>query len=87
MRDLTLLNEKFTQEDRERSRRYHRPLYRIRLGELAIALAVPAGVALADADFGLVWWLEVSFLTALVVAATTVVRLPFSAWRLRHERR
>ena len=87
MRDLTLLNEKFTQEDRERSRRYHRPLYRIRLAEVAIALVVPAAVALAELEVDVAWWLEVPLLTALVVAATTVARLPFSAWRLGHERR
>ena len=84
---LTLLNEKFTQEDVERSRRYHRPLYGIRLAELVLGLAVPAAFVIADLDFGLAWWLEVPLLTTLVVAVTTVARLPCSAFRLRHERR
>jgi STE24 endopeptidase len=85
---LTLLNEKFTREDFERSRRYHRPLYAVRIGELALSLAVPLAVVLAvDDGLDVAWWLEVVLLTALVVVATTLVRLPFTAWRLRHERR
>lgn len=89
LRRLTLLNEKFTQEDLERSRRYHRPLYGIRLAELAVGLAVPGALAVADAGtwFGLRWWLEVPLLVALVLVAAALVRLPLSAWRLRHERR
>jgi STE24 endopeptidase len=85
---LTLFNENFTQEDLERSRRYHRPLYGIRLAELAIGLAVPLGLALADvgAAFSPAWWLEVPLLTAIVVVGTMLVRLPLSVWRLRHER-
>jgi STE24 endopeptidase len=48
---------------------------------------VPALFALAGLDLALPWWLEVPLLTAVVVAATTVARLPCSAWRLGHERR
>jgi STE24 endopeptidase len=49
---------------------------------------VPLVFALAGAGEGidLAWWLEVPLLTTLVAAATGVVRLPFSTWRLRHER-
>ena len=32
------------------------------------------------------WWVEVLLLTALVVSATMLVRLPLWVWRLRHER-
>jgi Zn-dependent protease with chaperone function len=84
-----LLNVNFTQEEVARSRRYHRPLYGIRLAALAIGLAVPLALVLIEPGDALspTWWLEVIALAALVVAATTVTRLPLSVWRLRHERR
>jgi STE24 endopeptidase len=79
----------FTQEDVARARRYHRPLYGIRLAELAIGLAVPLVLVLIDPGDALspAWWLEVVALTSVVVTATTLARLPLSVWRLRHERR
>jgi STE24 endopeptidase len=84
----TLLNEIFTQEERERARRYHRPLYAVRPAELALGIAVPAALAFGQAGriVGGPWWLEVPILAALVVVAGMLVRLPLSVWRLRHER-
>jgi STE24 endopeptidase len=48
---------------------------------------VAIAVAAVDAELSPVWWIEVVLLTALVVGATMLVRLPLSVWRLRHERR
>ena len=47
---LTVLNEIFTQEEIERARRYHRPLYWIRLAELALGLLVPLAFVFAQVD-------------------------------------
>jgi STE24 endopeptidase len=75
----------------ERARRYHGPLYAVRLAELALSIAVPAALA-----FGRVgrlvdeiswWWLEVLVLTAIVVLAGTLAQLPLSLYRFRHEHR
>jgi STE24 endopeptidase len=86
---LTLLNEIFTQEELERARRYHRPLYAVRLAELALGIGVPAVLAFGQAGrvIGRPWWAETLVLAALVVVATTLVRLPLSLWRFGHERR
>jgi STE24 endopeptidase len=85
---LTLLNEIFTQEQVARARRYHRPLYAVRPAELALGVAVPAAFAFGRAGRGTggAWWLETAILVVLVVAATTLARLPLSVWRFRHER-
>ncbi|MGH2921028.1 MAG: M48 family peptidase, partial [Gaiellaceae bacterium] len=84
-----MFNEIFTQEDVDRARRYHRPLYGIRLAELALGLAVPLALALGQVGraFSLAWWLETLVLTALVAATGTLARLPLAVWRFRHERR
>ncbi len=78
-----MLNAIFTEEEVARSKRYHRPLYRIRLAELALGLLVPLALVFAQVDDELspAWWLEVLVLTALVVAATTLARLPLAVWR------
>jgi STE24 endopeptidase len=85
---LTLLNEIFTEQERERARRYHRPRYAVRVAELALGIAVPA--ALAFGQVGRLasgaWWAEAAFLSALVVLVGTLARLPLSVWRFRHER-
>ena len=84
---LALLNEIFTHEELERARRYHRPLYSVRLAELGLGIAVPAAIAFVQAGrvVGGPWWLEAVILAALVVVATTLARLPVSLWRFRHE--
>jgi STE24 endopeptidase len=87
----TLLNEIFTQEEVERARRYHRPLYAVRLTELALGVAVPGALAFGRAgrlvDGISWWWLEVLVLSATVVLAGTLAQLPLSLYRYRHERR
>ena len=85
---MTLLNEIFTQKDVERSRRYHRPLYAVRLAELAVGLGVPLALVLADVGDALspAWPVETVALVALVAVAGLVARLPFSVWRYRRER-
>jgi STE24 endopeptidase len=87
----TLFNEIFTQEEVERARSYHRPLYAVRLAELVLAVAVPAVLAFGQAD-RLVdgvswWWLEVIVLSAVVLLVGTLAQLPLSLFRYRHERR
>ena len=83
-----MLNEIFTQEEIERARRYHRPLYWIRPAELALGLLVPLAFVFAQVDDELspAWWLEVLVLTTLVLTATVLARLPLAVWRFRHER-
>jgi STE24 endopeptidase len=85
----------FSAEQVERARRYHRPLY------LALALDLLLGVALlavfaftrlGSAAYGLVdggpWPVSTLGYVALVVAATTALRLPLSFWRsYLHEKR
>jgi Zn-dependent protease with chaperone function len=81
----------FTQEEVERARRYHRPLYAVRLTELALAVAVPGVLAFGQAgrlvDGMSWWWLEVLVLSAVVLLAGTLAQLPLSLYRYRHERR
>jgi STE24 endopeptidase len=77
----------FAAGDIERARRYHRPLY-LALGvDLVLQLAVLGAIAFAapgdwlwDATSG-PWWARTLELTALVLAAGALVRLPLSAWR------
>jgi len=84
----------FAADEIERARRYHRPLY-IALGvDLVLQLTVlalitfgPPGDWLRDA-VSKPWWVQTLELTALVLAAGVLVRLPLSAWRgWAHERR
>jgi STE24 endopeptidase len=84
------LNEIFTREEIERARRYHRPLHRVRLAELALGVVVPGALAFGEAGRlvdGLPWWwLEVLALTALVVVVVVALaRLPLALYRYRHE--
>jgi STE24 endopeptidase len=72
----------------ERARRYHRPLYAVRLAELALSLAVPAALAFGRAHRlvdGISWPLEVLVLCAGLVLVGTLVSLPLSLYRYRHE--
>jgi hypothetical protein len=66
----------------ERARRYHRPLYAVRLAELVLAIAVPAALAFGRAhrlvDGVSWWWLEVVVLCAGVVLVGTLAQLPLS---------
>jgi STE24 endopeptidase len=55
---------------------------------MALALLVPLALALASVDdaLSLTWWLEVLVLTALVLGATTLARLPLAVLRFRLDR-
>jgi STE24 endopeptidase len=77
----------FAAEEIEQARRYHRPLYLalaidvvLQLGVLAAIAFGPPGDWLANATGGS-WWVRTLELTALVLVAAALVRLPLSAWR------
>jgi STE24 endopeptidase len=83
----------FETEDVERARRYHRPLYAVRLARLALGLVIPALLAfteLGDALYrpvaGQPWPIATVVFTALAVAAGTLAALPLSFWRYRYDR-
>ncbi len=78
----------FTQREVERARRYHRPLYRAMLVDLALGVALLAVLsfgALGDRLYvrlsGLAWWVRTPAFTAVVLSILFVVRLPLSYWR------
>jgi STE24 endopeptidase len=83
----------FDAEEIDRGRRYHRPLYLalalgagLGVGTLAILAFTGAGDGLHALVEGLPWWLEAPLFAALVLLATTLVRLPLSWWSgYRHE--
>jgi STE24 endopeptidase len=84
----------FAAEEIRRAREYHRPLYVALLVDWAIQLALLALVTFGppgDWLWGLTrgpWWARTMELTALVLALSTLVRLPLSAWRgWAHERK
>ncbi len=70
----------FTAADIERARRYNGPRYAALLLDGLLATAVLAVFALARPSLGLPWWLEAPLLTAIVLAASAVVRLPVAWW-------
>jgi STE24 endopeptidase len=84
----------FAADEIERARRYHRPLYLALAADWALQLAIllliafgPPGDWLWSLTGG-PWWARTLELVALVIATTTFVRLPLSAWRgWAHERR
>src|SRR5712692_772798 len=81
--------ESFTPAELERSRRYHRPLYAVRLVELVLGIAVLAALAFGRVGQGFdfhPWWTATAGLAALVLGVQTVVFLPSSIWRYRRER-
>jgi STE24 endopeptidase len=80
-------SDSFANAEIERARRYHRPLYLALFAEWSLQLLVLAALAfgppgdwLWDATGG-PWWARALELTALVLAASTLLRLPLSAWR------
>ena len=86
--------EVFSAAEVERARRYHRPIYLVRvlgiaLGLLVLGLLSFAGVG--DALYGLVeswpWWAAALVFPALVVVVQSIVHTPFAFWRgYLHER-
>jgi STE24 endopeptidase len=78
----------FTAEERERSRRYHQPLYRALGFDLVLGLGTLAALA-AFAEWRVgPWWLAAAVFAAAAVWLSTLVRLPLIVWRgYLHERR
>jgi STE24 endopeptidase len=70
----------FTPEERERARRYHRPLYAATLARLALVVAV-YGVLAGRSIGGLGWAGDAAAWAAVVVASATLVALPLDLWR------
>jgi STE24 endopeptidase len=85
----------FTPQEVERAHRYHEPLHRLLVADLALSLGLLAALSfsvagdwLDDRLGGLPWWGETLAFCALVLAVSNAIRLPASAWRwLVHERR
>jgi STE24 endopeptidase len=85
----------FDSEQVERARRYHRPVYLVRLAGIALGLLVLGFLSfggLGDWLFGLVdglpWWGEAIAFSALVALAGALVATPIAFWRgYLHERR
>ena len=83
----------FTDEQVERARRYHRPLYLASLVALALDLLVlsllsfgPVGAWLYGMTAGWPWWGRGLGFVLLTVALTTLVGLPLAFWAgYRHE--
>ena len=87
--------EVFAPEQVERARRYHRPIYLVRVLGIALGIVVLGLLrfsALGDALWGLVdgrpWWASALAFSALVVVVQSLVATPLAFWRgYLHERR
>ena len=82
------LRNGFTDEQVDRARRYHRPLYLALAVDLLFAggvLAVLAFTGVGDRLYGAVdglrWWGAAPAFAALVVGVSALVRLPLGFWR------
>jgi STE24 endopeptidase len=77
----------FTAEERERARRYHRPLYFLLVPDLLLGLGTLAALA-AFAEWRIgPWWLAAPIFAAIAVTLSAAVRLPVTIWRgYVHER-
>ena len=80
-------SDSFAAEEIERARRYHGPLYLALFVDWALQLGILASIAFGPpGDWlrrvtGGPWWARAFELAALVLAVSTLVRLPLSAWR------
>ena len=92
---LKTAQEVFSPEQIERARRYHRPVYLVRvlgivLGLLVLGLLSFSGLgdALYELVDGLPWWAAALVFSALVVIVQSLVGTPLAFWRgYLHERR
>jgi STE24 endopeptidase len=73
----------FTQDELDRSRRYHRPRYAATLADLALTVAALA--LLTQVRPSLRWWLGAAAFPALVAVVLTAVRVPLAWWRYRRD--
>jgi len=77
----------FSQEDRDRASRYHRPLYVTAVVRLCIVLAVFGAFTRLSLG-GLGWFGDAAVWAVVVLAAVGIATLPLDAWRgLVRERR
>lgn len=81
------VEELFAEEEVERGRRYHAPLYVVLAADAALTFAVLLLLAFTragDALHALVgwapWWLRTPVFAALVLLVSTLVRLPLAWW-------
>jgi STE24 endopeptidase len=70
----------FSQEDRDRASRYHRPLYLVWAGRLLLVIAVFAAFTRLSLD-GLGWLGEAFLWPVLVLLGASLVCLPLDLWR------
>ena len=70
----------FSSAEIERGRRYNRPRYVALLVNVVVGTGVVAAFAVARPSLGLPWWLEAPLLAAIVLAASTLARLPVGWW-------
>lgn len=85
---MSAVEPDFTQEDIERGRRYHRPLYRLFFANTVLSIGVLAALAFSTAGdrlfdelAGLPWWARGLLFPALVVLIVATLRLPLAFWR------
>jgi STE24 endopeptidase len=74
----------FTQEELERSRRYHRPRHVATILDLALTLGALA--LLTQVRPSLRWWVAAAALPALVAVVLVAARVPLGWWRYRRDR-
>jgi STE24 endopeptidase len=85
----------FDSEQVERARRYHRPVYFVRITGIVLGLLVLAALSFTSIGDGLVglvdglpWWARALAFSALVTLAGALVSTPLAFWRgFLHERR
>ena len=85
--------EVFSAAQVERARRYHRPIYVVRVLGIALSLIVLGALSFGGAGnalYGLVdswsWWVAALAFPALIVVVQSLVHTPLAFWRYRHER-
>jgi STE24 endopeptidase len=89
---LIAAQEVFSAAQVERARRYHRPIYLVRLLGIALSLLVLGLLSFGAPGgwlYGLVespWWAAALVFPALIVVVQSLVHTPLAFWRYRHER-
>jgi len=73
----------FSDDELERSRRFHRPRYLALAVDLALALVLLA--ALTQLRISLPWWVAAGLFPVVVQTIVDTARLPVAWWRYRHD--